>query len=132
MPEPLSCGLIWGIPTRLIDQGLQWVMWLGTGVLLAALVLNWLRPGQRLNRWLFGWGLGLGALGAVLFAVHLVWLLGGNFAQTSLSYLLLQPAGNLLLLLLGLGVALLTAPNRKIQSLFGVGFIGGIIAYMRA
>lgn len=130
--DALSCGLIWGIPTRTIDQGLQGVMWAGMGILLTALALNWLRPGHILNRWLFGSGFGLTTLGAVLFAVHLVWLLGGNFAQTYLSYLVLQPAGNLLLLCLGLGLALLSAPNRSIQSLFGVGFMAGVIAYMRA
>ena len=131
MEPALSCGLIWGIPTRTIDQGLQWVMWLGVGVLLGGLMLNWLRPGPKLNRLLFGSGLGLTVVGAVLFAVHLVWLLGGNFIQTYLSYLLLQPGGNLLLLSLGLGLAVAFAPNRSIQSLFGVGFVAGIVAYMR-
>ena len=131
MEQALSCGLIWGISTRTIDQGLQWAMWAGVGVLLGSLTLNWVRPGQTLNRLLFDLGLGLTVLGAILFAVHLVWLLGGSFTQTYLSYLLLQPGGNLLLLSLGLGIAVAFAPNRSIQSLFGVGFIAGVIAYMR-
>lgn len=131
MEPALSCGLIWGIPTRAIDQGLQRVMWVGIGVLLSGLTMNWLRPGQQLNRLLFGSGLGLAVLGAIFFAVHLVWLLGGNFSQTYLSYLLLQPGGNLLLLSLGLGLAVAFAPNRSIQRLFGISFIAGVIAYMR-
>jgi hypothetical protein len=130
MNPPLSCGLIWGIPTRQIDQGLQWAMWGGLAVVLAAMLLAWLRP-QLARRWLLGSGLTLTMLGAVGFAVHLVWLLGGNFVQTFLSYLVLQSGGNLLLLCLGLGLAVASAPNRSLQSLIGAGFMGTVVAYMR-
>jgi hypothetical protein len=128
----LECGTYFGFSALGISRGLQWVMWMGLAALLLGLVMAWIAPRVRatsLSRWL---GLGVALGGALLYAIHLVWLLGGGFFwQVLPSYLVNQLGGNLLLLCCGLAVAVAAAPNRSLQFLVAVGFSAALWAYIR-
>lgn len=128
----LECGTYFGFSALEISQGLQKLMWIGLSALLLGMVMTWVMPRLKLtllSRWT---GLFVALGGALLYAVHLVWLLGGGFFwQVFPSYLINQIGGNLLLLCCGLAVAVVAAPNRSLQSLVVLGFSGAVWFYIQ-
>lgn len=125
--DTLFCGVrIFGFEGSQIDFALRWLMYGGGALLLLGTL--WPRAARMAP-----WGLGLALLSAMLYAIHVVWLLGGTFVQTYLGYLLSNRGGNLLVFLLGLALALLALePRYRIaRSGLAVVFILGLGFYSR-